>query len=48
MEQAVQILIVTLEHDGGVLHRPASPSSIEEQEVLYGTRKKCDNYMACV
>ncbi|KAK2833404.1 hypothetical protein Q5P01_017293 [Channa striata] len=32
VEQAVQILIVTLEHDGGVLHRPASPSSIEEQE----------------
>lgn len=33
VEQAVQILIVTLEHDGGVLHRPPSPSSIEEQEV---------------
>ena len=33
VEQAVQILIVTLEHDGGALHRPASPSSIEEQEV---------------
>uniref|UniRef100_A0A7N6BKY8 HID1 domain containing b n=1 Tax=Anabas testudineus TaxID=64144 RepID=A0A7N6BKY8_ANATE len=32
VEQAVQILIVTLEHDGGVLHHPASPSSIEEQE----------------
>ncbi|TKS92005.1 Protein HID1 [Collichthys lucidus] len=32
VEQAVQILIVTLEHDGGVPHRPASPSSIEEQE----------------
>uniref|UniRef100_A0A671YP94 HID1 domain containing n=1 Tax=Sparus aurata TaxID=8175 RepID=A0A671YP94_SPAAU len=25
VEQAVQILIVTLEHDGGVPHRPASP-----------------------
>uniref|UniRef100_A0A3Q3N8I0 HID1 domain containing a n=1 Tax=Mastacembelus armatus TaxID=205130 RepID=A0A3Q3N8I0_9TELE len=32
VEQAVQILIVTLEHDGGVLHHPASPSSMEEQE----------------
>ncbi|XP_039976888.1 protein HID1 isoform X6 [Xiphias gladius] len=32
VEQAVQILIVTLEHDGGVPHRPASPSSMEEQE----------------
>lgn len=33
VEQAIQILIVTLEHDGGIPHRPASPSSIEEQEV---------------
>lgn len=33
VEQAVQILIVTLEHDGGVHQRPASPSSIEEPEV---------------
>uniref|UniRef100_A0A673AQ19 Protein HID1-like n=1 Tax=Sphaeramia orbicularis TaxID=375764 RepID=A0A673AQ19_9TELE len=32
VEQAVQILIVTLEHDGGVPQRPASPSSIEEHE----------------
>ncbi|XP_029692117.1 protein HID1 isoform X2 [Takifugu rubripes] len=32
VEQAVQILIVTLEHDGGLPHRPPSPSSIEEQE----------------
>ncbi|XP_056263024.1 protein HID1 [Pseudoliparis swirei] len=33
VEQAVQILIVTLEHDGGgVPHRPPSPSSIEEHE----------------
>uniref|UniRef100_A0A665VX05 Protein HID1-like n=1 Tax=Echeneis naucrates TaxID=173247 RepID=A0A665VX05_ECHNA len=32
LEQAVQILIVTLEHDGGVPHCPASPSSMEEQE----------------
>ncbi|KAM9844271.1 protein HID1 isoform 3-T3 [Aulostomus maculatus] len=32
VEQAVQILIVTLEHDGGASHRPASPSSMEEQE----------------
>lgn len=35
VEQAVQILIVTLEHDGGVPHRPASPSSMEEQEVRH-------------
>lgn len=33
VEQAVQILIVTLEHDGGLPHRPSSPSSMEEQEV---------------
>lgn len=33
VEQAVQILIVTLEHDGGVSHRPPSPSSMEEHEV---------------
>uniref|UniRef100_H3CWN3 HID1 domain containing n=1 Tax=Tetraodon nigroviridis TaxID=99883 RepID=H3CWN3_TETNG len=32
VEQAVQILIVTLEHDGGLPHRPPSPSSIEEHE----------------
>ncbi|KAM7371930.1 hypothetical protein PAMP_009130 [Pampus punctatissimus] len=32
VEQAVQILIVTLEHDGGIPHRPSSPSSMEEQE----------------
>ncbi|XP_075998772.1 protein HID1 [Genypterus blacodes] len=35
VEQAVQILIVTLEHDGGGgggSHRPPSPSSMEEQE----------------
>uniref|UniRef100_A0A8C2ZT70 HID1 domain containing n=1 Tax=Cyclopterus lumpus TaxID=8103 RepID=A0A8C2ZT70_CYCLU len=32
VEQAVQILIVTLEHDGGVPHRPPSPSSLEEHE----------------
>ncbi len=35
VEQAVQILIVTLEHDGGVPHRSASPSSMEEQEVRH-------------
>lgn len=40
VEQAVQILIVTLEHDGGVPHRPASPSSIEEQEVRHQQRHK--------
>ncbi|XP_062304961.1 protein HID1 isoform X2 [Osmerus eperlanus] len=32
VEQAVQILIVTLEHEGGVAHRPASPSSMDDQE----------------
>ncbi|KAM6957499.1 protein HID1 isoform 2-T2 [Aplochiton taeniatus] len=32
VEQAMQILIVTLEHEGGVAQRPASPSSMEEQE----------------
>uniref|UniRef100_A0A8C9YT17 HID1 domain containing n=1 Tax=Sander lucioperca TaxID=283035 RepID=A0A8C9YT17_SANLU len=32
VEQALQILIVTLEHDGGVPHRTPSPSSMEEQE----------------
>ncbi|XP_030591545.1 protein HID1 [Archocentrus centrarchus] len=32
VEQAVQILIVTLEHDGVVPHPPASPSSVEEQD----------------
>ena len=34
VEQAVQILIVTLEHEGGgAAHRPPSPSSMDEQEV---------------
>lgn len=33
VEQAVQILIVTLEHDAGAPHPPASTSSIDEQEV---------------
>uniref|UniRef100_A0A3P9MNM2 HID1 domain containing n=1 Tax=Oryzias latipes TaxID=8090 RepID=A0A3P9MNM2_ORYLA len=32
VEQAVQILIVTLEHDAGAPQPPASTSSIEEQE----------------
>ncbi|CAB1350091.1 unnamed protein product [Coregonus sp. 'balchen'] len=33
VEQAVQILIVTLEHEGGGLaHRPPSPSSMEDQD----------------
>ncbi|XP_019734806.1 protein HID1-like [Hippocampus comes] len=32
VEQAVQILIVTLEHDGGPSHCPSSPSSVEEHE----------------
>uniref|UniRef100_A0A4W5MSA8 HID1 domain containing n=1 Tax=Hucho hucho TaxID=62062 RepID=A0A4W5MSA8_9TELE len=37
VEQAVQILIVTLEHDGGGLaHRPPSPSSMEDQDVRPG------------
>ncbi|KAM8846007.1 protein HID1 isoform 1-T1 [Spinachia spinachia] len=33
VEQAVQILIVTLEHDAGVPHQPPSQSSMEEHEV---------------
>lgn len=44
VEQAVQILIVALEHDGGVPHRPSSPSSIEEQEV----RTISDHLQPCV
>lgn len=40
VEQAVQILIVTLEHDGGLPHRPPSPSSIEEHEVGSGLQEK--------
>ncbi|XP_061702913.1 protein HID1 [Syngnathoides biaculeatus] len=32
VEQAVQILIVTLEHDGGASHCPSSPSSLEEHQ----------------
>lgn len=41
VEQAVQILIVTLEHDGGLSHRPPSPSSIEEHEVGNRILKNC-------
>lgn len=37
VEQAVQILIVTLEHDVVGSHRPPSPSSMEEQEVWHRT-----------
>lgn len=33
VEQAVQILIVTLEHEGGQPYRPPSPSSMEDQDV---------------
>uniref|UniRef100_A0A8C0YIC4 Uncharacterized protein n=2 Tax=Cyprinus carpio TaxID=7962 RepID=A0A8C0YIC4_CYPCA len=32
VEQAVQILIVTLEHEGGQPYRPPSPSSMEDQD----------------
>nr|XP_057905798.1 protein HID1 [Doryrhamphus excisus] len=32
VEQAMQILIVTLEHDRGGSHCPSSPSSVEERE----------------
>uniref|UniRef100_A0A3B3ZH89 Uncharacterized protein n=1 Tax=Periophthalmus magnuspinnatus TaxID=409849 RepID=A0A3B3ZH89_9GOBI len=38
VEQAVQILIVTLEHDGGPPHRPVSPSSPENLFVNYLSR----------
>ncbi|KAK5884941.1 hypothetical protein CesoFtcFv8_018705 [Champsocephalus esox] len=47
VEQAVQILIVTLEHDGGVPHRPPSPSSIEEQETA-GPENLFVNYLSRV
>lgn len=33
VEQAMQILIVTLEHEGGQPYRPPSPSSMEDQDV---------------
>uniref|UniRef100_A0A8C2F1C2 HID1 domain containing a n=1 Tax=Cyprinus carpio TaxID=7962 RepID=A0A8C2F1C2_CYPCA len=33
VEQAVQILIVTLEHEGGQPYRPPSPSSMVDQDV---------------
>ncbi|XP_029294507.1 LOW QUALITY PROTEIN: protein HID1 [Cottoperca gobio] len=45
VEQAVQILIVTLEHDGGVAHRPPSPSSMEEQETA-GPENLFVNYLS--
>uniref|UniRef100_A0A3Q4I6Z3 HID1 domain containing n=1 Tax=Neolamprologus brichardi TaxID=32507 RepID=A0A3Q4I6Z3_NEOBR len=38
VEQAVQILIVTLEHDGGIPHPPASPSRPENLFVNYLSR----------
>lgn len=45
VEQAVQILIVTLEHDGGAPQRPVSPSSIEEQEFA-GPENLFVNYLS--
>ncbi|KAJ0058124.1 hypothetical protein NL108_007409, partial [Boleophthalmus pectinirostris] len=45
VEQAVQILIVTLEHDGGPPHRPVSPSSIEEHEFA-GPENLFVNYLS--
>lgn len=45
VEQAVQILIVTLEHDGGVPQRAISPSSIEEQEFT-GPENLFVNYLS--
>lgn len=45
VEQAVQILIVTLEHDGGAPQRPISPSSIEEQEFA-GPENLFVNYLS--
>ncbi|XP_053194452.1 protein HID1 [Scomber japonicus] len=45
VEQAVQILIVTLEHDGGVPYRPPSPSSMEEQETT-GPENLFVNYLS--
>ncbi|XP_037331707.2 protein HID1 isoform X1 [Pungitius pungitius] len=40
VEQAVQILIVTLEHDAGVPHQPPSQSSMEEHEVSHRLARK--------
>lgn len=45
VEQAVQILIVTLEHDGGASHRASSPSRMEEQEVWHTDHQKYNNQM---
>ncbi|XP_016896198.1 protein HID1 [Cynoglossus semilaevis] len=45
VEQAAQILIATLEHDGGVLHRPPSPSSMVEQEYT-GPENLFVNYLS--
>ncbi|CAL1588251.1 unnamed protein product [Knipowitschia caucasica] len=45
VEQAVQILIVTLEHDGGPPRRPVSPASIEEQEFA-GPENLFVNYLS--
>uniref|UniRef100_A0A8C6T7S9 HID1 domain containing n=1 Tax=Neogobius melanostomus TaxID=47308 RepID=A0A8C6T7S9_9GOBI len=45
VEQAVQILIVSLEHDGGAPQRTTSPSSIEEQEFA-GPENLFVNYLS--
>uniref|UniRef100_A0AAQ4QW51 HID1 domain containing b n=1 Tax=Gasterosteus aculeatus aculeatus TaxID=481459 RepID=A0AAQ4QW51_GASAC len=45
VEQAVQILIVTLEHDAGVPHQPPSSSSMEEHETA-GPENLFVNYLS--
>ncbi|XP_037331708.2 protein HID1 isoform X2 [Pungitius pungitius] len=45
VEQAVQILIVTLEHDAGVPHQPPSQSSMEEHEAA-GPENLFVNYLS--
>ncbi|XP_077413241.1 protein HID1 [Vanacampus margaritifer] len=47
VEQAVQILIVTLEHDGGPSHCPSSASSVEEHEST-GPENLFVNYLSRV
>uniref|UniRef100_A0A9R1SBG9 HID1 domain containing n=2 Tax=Cyprinus carpio TaxID=7962 RepID=A0A9R1SBG9_CYPCA len=45
VEQAVQILIVTLEHEGGQPYRPPSPSSMEDQDSV-GPNNLFVNYLS--
>uniref|UniRef100_A0A672MRM2 HID1 domain containing n=1 Tax=Sinocyclocheilus grahami TaxID=75366 RepID=A0A672MRM2_SINGR len=45
VEQAMQILIVTLEHEGGQPYRPPSPSSMEDQDYV-GPNNLFVNYLS--